>query len=158
MSRYQPDPKLDLVLERILDLTPAQVWAAYTQPELLMKWFTPAPWQTVKCEIDLRPGGRFLTVMRGPEGQEMAGDAGCFLEVVENEKLVWTDVLGPDYRPNKEGFFTAMILLEPHGSGTKYTAIALHKDEAGRESHEQMGFHAGWGATLDQLVALYAKV
>ena len=47
---------------------------------------------------------------------------------------------------------TAAILLEPHGTGTKYTAISVHTTEADRASHEAMGFHTGWGAALDQLV------
>lgn len=156
-SAYSPDPTLDLVLERTVDVDPAFVWAAWTQPELIKQWFTPAPWSTVDAEVDLRPGGMFRTVMRSPEGEEFP-NAGCFLEIVPNEKLVWTSALGPDYRPqplDPEGWlFTAMILLEPSGTGTKYTAIAIHPDDATARKHEKIGFHQGWGAALDQLVAL----
>jgi len=49
-------------------------------------------------------------------------------------------------------------MFEPHEEGTKYTAIALHKDEADRKKHENMGFHTGWGQCLDQLVALAKKI
>jgi uncharacterized protein YndB with AHSA1/START domain len=52
---------------------------------------------------------------------------------------------------------TAAILLEPEGKGTRYTAHVLHQDEAGRKSHEEMGFKDGWGKALDQLVAHMAK-
>lgn len=45
-------------------------------------------------------------------------------------------------------------MLEPHGKGTKYQAIAVHGDEAACKKHETLGFYEGWGATLDQLVAL----
>jgi transposase len=62
---------------------------ALTTPEHLKKWFTPAPWTTVDCEIDLRPGGIFRTMMRLPEGQEIT-NVGCYLEVIKNEKLIWT--------------------------------------------------------------------
>lgn len=148
---YTPDPKLDLVLERVVDVPPELVWRAWTRPEHLVKWFTPAPWTTVDCEIDLRPGGIFRTVMRSPEGEEHP-NVGCYLEVVENERLVWTDALGPGWRPNPESFMTAIVSIEPHAEGTKYTAIALHKDEADRTRHEEMGFHEGWGKALDQLV------
>ncbi len=82
---HQPDPRLDLVLERIVGVPRALVWTAWTVPEHVKKWFTPAPWTTVDCEIDLRPGGIFRTVMRSPEGKEFA-NVGCFLEVVENQK------------------------------------------------------------------------
>jgi uncharacterized protein YndB with AHSA1/START domain len=79
-----PDPRLDLLLERVVDVPPELVWAAWTVPEHVKKWFTPAPWTTVDCEIDLRPGGIFRFVMRSPEGQEFP-NVGCYLEVVKNE-------------------------------------------------------------------------
>lgn len=160
-----PDPRLDLVLERIVDVPKNLVWLAWTTPEHLKKWFTPVPWTTVDCEIDLRPGGIFRTVMRSPEGQEF-NNVGCYLEVVENERLAWTNALQPGFRPTGQPAelpcddlpFTAIISLETHGSGTKYTALAMHKDEAGRKAHEAMGFHDGWGKALDQLVALAKKM
>jgi len=159
---HQPDPRLDLVLERIVDVPQELVWAAWTTPEHLKQWFTPVPWKTVDCEIDLRPGGIFRTVMRSPEGQEFP-NLGCYLEIIKNEKLVWTNALAPGYRPSNPSaaevaacgsfLFTAVILLERHQKGTKYTALVIHKDEAGRKQHEEMGFHEGWGKALDQLVA-----
>lgn len=160
-NKYQPNPELDLVLERIVDVPPELVFKAWTTPEQVKQWFTPAPWQTVDCEIDLRPGGVFRTVMRSPEGQEHP-NVGCYLEVVENRKLIWTDALQPGYRPahsapwapGSVGFITAIISFEPHGKGTRYTAIAIHKDEACRKAHEEMGFRDGWGTVLDQLVAM----
>jgi uncharacterized protein YndB with AHSA1/START domain len=90
----QHDPRLDLVLERVVDVAPELVWAAWTVPEHIKKWFTPAPWKTVDCEIDLRPGGIFRTVMRSPEGQDIT-NVGCFLEIVANRKLIWTVALQP---------------------------------------------------------------
>ena len=107
---FKPDPDLDLVLEREVDVPPDRVWAAWTQPEQLKRWFAPAPFTTTDCEIDLRPGGIFRTVMRSPEGEEFAGD-GCFLEVVESRRLVWTSALGPGFRPNvvEDIAFTAII-------------------------------------------------
>ena len=95
---FAPDPKLDLVLERVVEVPPELVWAAWTQPEHLKVWFTPAPWRTTHCEIDLRPGGIFRTVMEGPAGERFDG-TGCYLEVVPNRRLVWTSVLLPHWRP-----------------------------------------------------------
>ncbi len=157
----QINPKLDLVLERIVDVPKELVWAAWTQPEHIKKWFTPAPWKTVDCEIDLRPGGIFRTVMRSPEGKDSL-NLGCYLEIVPNEKLVWTSALGPGYRPIlrevtgdcEELYFTGIITLEAQGTRTKYTAIALHGDEASSKKHKDMGFEEGWGTALDQLIAL----
>src|SRR5262249_373955 len=94
--------------------------------EHVKKWFTPAPWKTVDCEIDLRPGGIFRTVMRSPDGKDIT-NVGCFLEIVANRKLVWTVALAPGYRPSNPTFdvpaFTASIMMEPEGNGTKYTAL-----------------------------------
>jgi uncharacterized protein YndB with AHSA1/START domain len=160
---HLPNPKLDLILERVVDVPSHLIWAAWTQPELLKKWFTPAPWQTTDCEIDLRPGGIFRTVMRGPDGPEFS-NVGCYLEIVECKKLVWTGALGPGYRPlssdalTKSPFFmTAVISLASKGPQTKYTAWVMHGDEGARKQHEQMGFNVGWGKALDQLVELIKK-
>lgn len=156
------DPALDLVLERTVAVPPELVWMAWTVPEHLMPWFTPRPWTTTECEIDLRPGGMFRTVMQSPEGERFP-NLGCYLEVVPQRRLVWTDALEPGFRPSRVEpgpncpfHFTATILIEAAGSGTKYTAIAQHKDDGSRRKHEEMGFHDGWGAALDQLVA-YVK-
>ncbi len=153
---FETDSRYDLVLERTVDVKTELVWAAWTKPEHILHWFTPAPWKTIDCEIDLRPGGIFKTVMQSPEGEEFPG-SGCFLDVVENKRLVWTSALGPGYRPNPETpdgmFFTAVVTMQPDGDGTKYTALAIHRSEDDRKKHEEMGFEHGWGAALDQLVA-----
>ena len=144
---------LDLVLERVVPVSRELVWKAWTEPQHLKKWFVPAPWSITNCEIDLRPGGMFRTVMQSPEGESL-DSAGCYLEIIEKEKLVFTDALTPGFRPSANPFFTAVITLEDHPDGTRYTALAMHKDEAGRKTHEDMGFLSGWSKCLDQLVAL----
>lgn len=157
------DPALDLKLERVVDVPPALVWKCWTEPEHLVPWFTPKPWQTTDCSIDLRPGGRFHTVMKGPNGEVFA-NSGCYLEIAPNRKLTWTNALVPGFRPATseqahgcgDFMFTAMIFLAPEGNGTRYTAIALHNTEAGAAQHRDMGFEEGWGTCLTQLVE-YAK-
>jgi uncharacterized protein YndB with AHSA1/START domain len=161
------DPKLDLSFERIVDVPKELIWKAWTQPEHLKPWFCPLPWKTIDCEIDLRPGGIFRTVMMSPEGKEFPGN-GCYLEVIENTRLTWTNALLPGFRPapipaakadaQLEFFFTATIALAAHGSGTRYSATVIHADEAGCKKHAAMGFHEGWGKALDQLVALAKKI
>lgn len=154
------DPATDLVFERIVDVSPELVWRAWTVPKDLMRWFTPAPWTTVACDIELRPGGIFRTVMRSPEGQEFT-NLGSYLEVVPNERLTWTTALGPGFRPagarpaeSIDIVFTAAISLARHAKGARYTAHAMHPDSASRERHEQMGFEQGWGKALKQLVGV----
>lgn len=150
---FKIDPKLDLVLEREIDVPRELIWKAWTTPEHLKQWFCPKPWTVTQCEIDLRPGGMFSTTMRSPEGQEFP-NLGCYLKVVPNERLVFTDTMLPGYRPSPKPFFTAVLHLEPKGSGTRYTAIAIHGNEDTRKNHEQMGFYDGWGTVVDQMVAI----
>lgn len=158
-SKFTPNPKFDLVMERIVDVPREMVWKAWTTPELIKKWFTPHPWQTKDCRIDLRPGGEFYTVIASPEGEEFPG-TGCFLEIIPNEKLTWTDALGIDFRPSSqpnhctESFFTASIMLEAQKGGTKYTVYVRHGDEEGKKRHEERGFHEGWGKALEQMVEM----
>lgn len=149
-----PDPDLDLVLHRTADVAPELVWRAWTTPELLVRWFAPRPWSTSSCEIDLRPGGRFHTVMRSPEGDEYP-NTGCILLVEEGSRLVFTSGLGPGFRPQPADGglpFTAIIDIAAEGTGTRYTATALHAESSARKSHEEMGFLDGWGAAFDQLI------
>lgn len=72
---FDPDPDLDLVLEREIEVSPELVWTCWTTPEHIKQFFTPRPWKTVHCEIDLRPGGRFHTVMESPEGKQFPNQA-----------------------------------------------------------------------------------
>ncbi|MES2499356.1 MAG: SRPBCC family protein [Pseudomonadota bacterium] len=163
-SSFKINPELDLVLERIVDVPCELVWAAWTHPEQLKQWFCPQPWKTVECENDLRPGGKFSTTMQSPEGQRFPNN-GCYLEVIPNQKLSWTNALEPGFRPAKqpeqspghecaELSMTAIILLEAHEKGMKYTAIVLHPNRESRQQHEKMGFQEGWSTALDQLVAM----
>ena len=132
---WKPDPRLDLVLERVVDVPRELVWAAWTRPEHVRKWFTPAPWTVSDCEIDLRPGGIFRTVMRSPKARSFPTSAAFW------RSFPTSDWCGPtrccrDTAPRRIRFFTAIIALEPHGSGTRYIATAIHRDEAGRKKHE----------------------
>ena len=145
------DPQLDLVLDRVIDVPTDLVWKAWTEPEHLKQWFAPRPWSITKVELDLKPGGRIHFVMRSPEGEEFP-NTGCYLEVVPGKRLVWTDSLLPGYRPSANPFFTAYVMFEPQGTGTRYVAIAVHGNQETRERHEQMGFHEGWGTVLNQMV------
>ena len=149
---------LDLTLERRMKASPANVWRAMTEPELLKQWFAPRPWRVVEVQLDPRPGGTFHLKMQGPEGEaeECVGegsedDAGCILVAEPQRRLVWTDGLGPDFRPKGSGFMTAELSLTPDGDGTLYRARVLHKTRADRDRHEEMGFFDGWNTCAAQL-------
>ena len=121
--------ELDLVLERVVDVSPELLFKAWTTPKHLMPWFCPKPYRTVDCEIDLKPDGKFLAQIVDHDGRKLPPAQGCYLEIVPNRKLVWTSAPGPGYRLHDPAtapwFFTAALTFEPHGNGgCKYTATA----------------------------------
>jgi uncharacterized protein YndB with AHSA1/START domain len=146
-----------LVLTRLIDAPREKLFKAWTTPELLKQWFAPAPWTITHAEADVRAGGSSLVVMRGPEGQEFPCP-GIYLEVVPNERLVFTDAYTKAWEPSEKPFFTGVITFEDEGGKTRYTARALHWTAADREAHEKMGFHEGWGKCADQLEALAKRM
>jgi uncharacterized protein YndB with AHSA1/START domain/GAF domain-containing protein len=155
------DPELDVRLELDLTCSVRHLWRGYTEPALLEQWFCPRPWRVASCAIEQRVGGRFRTVMRGPEGEEHAGD-GCFLELVRERRVVWTNALVGGFRPAPSasggvGFgFTARVSFEPRAAGSRVVAVVSHATRADRDRHAEMGFEAGWTAAFRQLEALEA--
>ena len=162
----QVNEATDLVLDRELNAPIDRVWRAWTDAEQLKQWWCPRPWTTPEAVIDLRPGGRFYTRMEGPNGEGASGGEGCFLEVAPQQRLVWTSALMAGFRPagadaiscgedSPVMAFTAVVTFEDAGEGrTRYRAHVMHATKAGRDSHEQMGFHDGWGTAAKQLEEL----
>jgi uncharacterized protein YndB with AHSA1/START domain len=143
----------DLVLTRLIDIPRDKLFRAWTEPALLMQWFTPAPWTTTLAEVDVRPGGANFIVMRGPNGEEHL-NRGVYLEVAPNERLVFTDAYVRAWEPSEKPFMTVILTFEEEGGKTRYTARVRHWTRADYETHEKMGFHEGWGRATDQLEAL----
>jgi len=143
----------ELVLTRLIDAPREKLWRCWTEPKLMVQWFTPPPWKTVHVETDVRPGGSSYLVMKGPEGQEMP-NRGVYLEVVKNERLVFTDAYTEAWQPAAKPFFTCVLTFGNEDDKTRYTARALHWTREDRETHEKMGFHQGWGIATDQMAAL----
>lgn len=138
----------ELSIELRMAAPPEAVWRAWT--EHLAEWFAPAPWKTVRAELELRPGGRFHAVMEGPDGERVDNGAGVILEVVPERRVVFTDALGPGWMPRKP-FMIAAIELTPDGDGTLYRATVRHWDAGSKKAHEDMGFQAGWSKVAGQL-------
>jgi uncharacterized protein YndB with AHSA1/START domain len=147
----------DLILTRMIDAPPEKVYRAWTDPELFKQWFVPQPWTISKAEMDIRPGGSSLIVMRNPEGEEFP-NPGLFLEVVPNQRLVFTDAYHKAWQPSEKPFMTVVVTFENADGKTRYTAKAMHWTDADREAHENMGFHVGWPIVAEQLAALVAKL
>jgi uncharacterized protein YndB with AHSA1/START domain len=148
----------ELILNRLIHAPREKVFKAWTDPELIKQWFTPRPWTTPIVETDVRPGGASLIVMRGPDGTEFP-NRGVYLEVVPNERLVFTDAYVTAWEPSAKPFMTVVLTFEDAGGGrTNYTARVRHWTVADREAHEKMGFHAGWAKATDQLEALLKTI
>jgi uncharacterized protein YndB with AHSA1/START domain len=143
-------PNRELVLDRLIDAPPAAVYRCWTEPELMVQWFAPKPYTTVKAEVDVRPGGSTLIVMRSPEGQEMPCP-GVYLEIVPGKKIVFTDAFVSAWVPSEKPFFVGTITFDDEHGRTRYRAVARHWTEEDCKAHEAMGFHEGWNQCANQL-------
>ena len=150
-----PNHDRELVLARIIDATPDQVFRAWTTPERYPEWFCPKPWRAEVEKMDLRPGGAAVTTMYGPDG-EVFPNVGIYLEVAPGRKLVFTDAYTEGWVPAEGGgMMTAVLTFEPHEGGkTLYTARCGHPTVEKLQQHEQMGFLEGWGVVAEQLEAV----
>ena len=153
-KQFTIDPKLDLVLDRFIDAPKHLLWEALTKPEHLKEWYMPRSWGRVsRTEMDVRPGGIFSIDIAMPDGQEVP-NLGCFLEVIPMERLVWTSMLFPGYRPAvfDDIPITAIVTMETAGTGTRYVFTALHRDEAYLEKNKASGVQQGTEIDVDQFV------
>jgi uncharacterized protein YndB with AHSA1/START domain len=149
------DPKLDIVFERFVDAPVRLVWEALTRPEHIKEWYMPREWGRVShTELDARPGGIFRIDIAVGDGREVP-NLGCVLEAIPMERLVWTSMLFPGYRPAvfDDIPITAIMTLKAEGTGTRYVFTALHRDAADLEKNRESGWQQGTEIALDQLVA-----
>jgi uncharacterized protein YndB with AHSA1/START domain len=156
-SDAKPSADRELSLTRIIDAQPEFVFKVWTDPAQVTHWWGPRGMTTPVCEMDLRPGGIFRTVMRAPDGTEYPTQ-GVFLEIAAPDRIVFTDAFLPGWQPSERAFMTAITTFEEFEGKTKYTARALHWSEADREAHEKMGFHEGWGESADRFVELVMQL
>ena len=80
----------ELVLVRAFDARREKIYKAWTDPDPLKQWFVPRPCSVAEATLDVRPGGSNVIVMQDPEGNQYPNRGG-YLEIVENEKIVFTD-------------------------------------------------------------------
>lgn len=154
-KQFKINPKVDFAIERFIDAPTRLVWEALTKPEHLKEWYMPKPWGRVsRTEMDVRPGGIFSIDIATADGKEFP-NLGCFLETVLMERLVWTSMLFPGYRPAvfDDIPITAIITMEAAGTGTRYVFTALHRDEADFEKNKASGWQEGTVIAVDQFVA-----
>ena len=152
-----PNPELDLTISRVIKAPRSAIWNAWTDPAHLAQWWVPAPAKCKVSEMDLRPGGSFVTQISENGGAFMPHVSACFLAVDALERIVFTDALLGEWRPAEQPFMTAIITLRDHPMGTDYVAHVMHKNNADRNMHEKMGFYDGWGTVVEQLAKLVER-
>jgi uncharacterized protein YndB with AHSA1/START domain len=154
-EQFTFNPKTDFAIERFVDAPVRLVWEALTRPEHLKEWYMPKEWGRVaRAEMDVRPGGVFSIDIAVGDGREVP-NVGCVLDVVPMERLVWTSMLFPGYRPAvfDDIPITAIMTMKSEGSGTRYVFTALHRDEADLLKNKESGFYRGTEIAIDQFVA-----
>jgi uncharacterized protein YndB with AHSA1/START domain len=147
------NPEHEIAIERRIPAPVDTVWRAWT--EHLPKWWAPRPWTTELLGLDLHPGGRFATTMRGPGGEAMTGE-GVILDVVDRQQIVFTNALAPGWIPQPQRLaFVGVFTFDEDGDGaTLYRAAARHWDEETAKMHAEMGFEGGWAMVAQQLEAV----
>lgn len=150
--------ELTLEISRVIDAPRHAVWRCWTDATLLKQWFCPKPWSVPEADFDVRPGGRMNTVMAGPNGERFENE-GIFLEVVDGERLTFTDAYTEDFVPRENAFMTGYVRLsDVDGGRTRLVWGARHASKADRDRHLEMGFEEGWKAASTQLAELASSL
>ena len=138
-------------MTRVFDAPRGLVFDAFTRPELLKRWFGPRGWSLVVCEVDLRVGGGFRFVLRGPDGRDM-GMRGVYREIVPAERSVHMESF--DDFPG-ESQVTAVLVEE--GGKTTLTVTVLYPSQEVRDAVVQSGMEHGAAESYDKLAELLAS-
>lgn len=148
------NPTLDLAITRVIKAPRSAVWRAWSDPASFAQWWVPAPTLCKVVAWELQPGGAFVTQISENGGEYLPHMNGCFLTVTTGEQIVFTTCLTSGWRPAEEPFITASIRLSDHPLGTEYAAHVMHKSQADRKMHQELGFYDGWGTVIEQLASL----
>jgi len=141
----------EIVLTRVFDAPRSLVFDAFTKPELLKRWFGPRGWSLAVCEVDLKVGGTFRFVLRGPDGTNM-GMRGVYREIVPPERSVHVESF--DDFPG-ESLVTAVLVEQ--GGKTTLTATVLYASQEVRDAVIQSGMEHGAAESYDKLAELLAS-
>ncbi|HLL26848.1 MAG TPA: SRPBCC domain-containing protein [Xanthobacteraceae bacterium] len=142
--------KPSLTLKRRLNARPEKVYAAWTDPAQIVRWFGPSQTlpASVRAELDVREGGRFRASFKTDDG-EYHEVSGVYREVVPNEKLVFTWAWYTT--PERESLVTVLIREDGDGAILTLTHEQFF-DEAARDGHKR-----GWTGTLEKLERYLSK-
>lgn len=142
----------ELTISRLIDAPRASVWQAWSTPEVFERWWIPAPLECRVVKMALAPGGGFETLMSENGAPFQPHLEGCFLEIVPQERIIFTTALKENWAPATPWLtMTSIITMADEAGGTRYIARALHKNQEDCDKHADLGFADGWGAVIDQL-------
>lgn len=148
------DPDRDLSIRRFIRVEPSVIWRAWTDPARFEQWWVPAPARCKVVELDPRPGGALTTQIDETGSGFKPHLEACFLELVENRLIVFTNALVKGWRPAGQPFMSAVVTLTARDGGTDYEAHVMHKDSEQQQLHARLGFADGWGTVIEQLARL----
>ena len=143
----------EIVMTRVFDAPRDLVWDAFTKPELLKRWFDPRGWNLVVCEVDLRVGGTWRFVLRGPDGSEM-GMRGVYREIIPPQRSVHTELFDA-FSDAGESVVTTE-LVERDGNTTLNVTVLYPSSEV-REAVIQSGMEHGAAESYDKLAELLVE-
>jgi uncharacterized protein YndB with AHSA1/START domain len=138
----------EIVLTRIFDAPAHLVYKAFTDPELLKRWYGPHGWSLTVCEVDLRVDGPWRFVLQGPDGRSM-GMGGTYREIVPGKRTVHTEAFD-DY----PGDSVVTTILTEHDGKTTLTATARYESKEVRDAVIESGMEHGAAETYDRLAEL----
>ena len=154
MNTANPSPlsEREIVITGETHLSREKLYRGLTSAELYPQWFFPDPSRMSGVAFDVRPGGGYSMTMRSPDGQPIQ-IRGVYLEVIPNEKLVWTDGFFAGWEPNPNLMIVGTRTLDalPNG-GTRYTASARHWTREACEKSAAMGIRQFWQDAFERLV------
>lgn len=145
----------EIAMTRVFDAPRRLVFEAYTKPELLKRWLgVHNGWVLEVCEIDLRVGGNYRYVWRGPGGKEM-GMRGVYLEVEPPERIVTTEAFDESWYP---GEAVGTVALVEQGGRTTLTLTVLYESREARDAVLQSPMEEGVAAGFDKLAEVLASL
>lgn len=140
----------DIVLSRAFDAPRHLVFDALTKPELLRRWYGARGWNLVVCEVDLRVGGAYRFVSRGPDGAEM-GQGGAYRVIQPPERLAYTELFDDQSYPGES--LISHGLVERAGRTTLTTTVRYASRE-GRDTVLRYPMARGVGESYERLTAV----
>ena len=144
----------EIVLRRVFDAPRRMVFDALTKPELLKRWFGARGWDLVVCQVDLRVGGTWRFVSRGPDDTDM-GHGGVYREIVPPDRLVYTELFDDQSYPGES--LISHVFLEQDGK-TTLTSTLLYASQEGRDIVLSYPMERGVAQGYDRLDELLTEV